>query len=205
MHTLSREEYNEKRKATMEEKKREIIDIAQELFLEKGLDNVTMSHIMKASDTSRATMYRYFDSIHPIVFEVQYRMMKEIFRDLGEADFSGLTAMECGYTGMNILVDHFCEHIDAYNYISMFDHFYAASYPDEKMSNEYASFLMHLFGDAASIDDKWQDHGEMLTYANVIFSYLQKIAHRKKNKIENIDFSRELASIRQLIAKVYRG
>ena len=201
--TLSREEYNEQRKQNVEDKKLQIIDAAQKLFLTKGLDSVTMGDIMAATNTSRASMYRYFPSIHPIAFEVQYRMLKEIFGDLKRARFDTQKPKEQVKEGLITLVDNFHQHIEAYNYISMFDYFYAESYPDEKLSSDYLSFLGHLMFDEEPEHEEIGEYSDLVVTADVIFSYLQKIAHEQSKKPQATGYTHDLLLIRQMIDRIF--
>ena len=201
--SLSREEYNEQRKQDFEDKKLEIIDAAQRMFFEQGLGIVTMSQIMTETNTSRATMYRYFPSIHPIVFEVQYRMMHEIFDDLKGFDLKG-TPSENVYKCVNIMVENFHKHIEAYNFNAMFIHFYGDSYPDEQLSNDYQYFLAQLFFGELPKEEQMEKYRALLTSADVIFTYLQKLAYRERNRTEKANYAFDLDVVRQLIGKMFK-
>lgn len=201
--SLSREEYNEQRKQDVEDKKLEIIDAAQRMFFEQGLGIVTMSQIMTETNTSRATMYRYFPSIHPIVFEVQYRMMHEIFDDLKGLDLKG-TPSENVYKCVNIMVENFHKHIEAYNFNAMFIHFYGDSYPDEQLSNDYQYFLAQLFFGELPKEEQMEKYRALLTSADVIFTYLQKLAYRERNRTEKANYAFDLDVVRQLIGKMFK-
>jgi len=202
--TRSRKEYNEQRKQDVEEKKLEIIDAAQKMFLAEGLGNVTMGQIMKKMQISRATMYRYFPNIHPIVFEVQYRMMNEIFSDWKNAQIIGLEPNEVVHKIVNILIDNFHKHVDAYNYISMFSHFYADVYPDEMLSDNYMYYLEQLFfGETPDKKDVIAKYRDLIASADVIFSYLQKLAHRKITQSDDSGFIYELGIVKTMTDKIF--
>ena len=204
--TRSRKEYNAQRKQGVEDKKLEIIDAAQKLILADGLGNVTMGQIMKETQTSRATMYRYFPSIHPIVFEIQYRMMNEIFGDWKNAELESLMPNVIVYKIVNILIDNFHKHVDAYNYISMFSHFYADVYPDETLSNNYMYYLERLFfGETPSKKETIEKYLDLITSAEVIFSYLQNLAHRKITQSDSSGYTYELSILKTMTDKVFLG
>ncbi len=201
--TRSRKEYNEQRKQDVEDKKIEIIDAAQELILADGLGNVTMGLIMKETKTSRATMYRYFPSIHPIVFEIQYRMMNEIFGDLKRVDLRDLGPNKVVHKIVNLLIDNFHKHVDAYNYISMFIHFYADAYPDEMLTNNYMFYLEHLFFGEEPDRKTMEKYQDLITSADVIFSYLQKLAHRKITQANDTGYKYELGIVKDMADKIF--
>jgi len=66
------EEYKQKRK-------REIVEMAREVFIEKGFVRTTMQDIMEKAGISRGAMYSYFDNIEDVFLAVlQYDDQKDI-------------------------------------------------------------------------------------------------------------------------------
>lgn len=189
----------------MEERKKEVIDTAKKLFLEKGLNNVTMNDIMNEAGLSKATMYRYYDSIHPIAFEVEYEMLQEIFSDLKLIDIANRNGGEVIKEILLTMVDKFTQHIKAYRYISMFDSLYSDQYPNDDLSQEYDKVIQSII-DANTSGERVKDQfNEALTYVSVIFAYLQKLAHRKEiiDKGE-IDVIERLNIVRKMIHKLLK-
>lgn len=58
--------------------KRNLIDVAQQLFAKKGVENTTMNDIAEASQRGRRTLYMYFSS------------KQEIYKAVIESEFAGL-------------------------------------------------------------------------------------------------------------------
>lgn len=205
MAETKREKYLEQRKLLMEERKKEVIDTAKKLFLEKGLNNVTMNDIMNEAGLSKATMYRYYDSIHPIAFEVEYEMMQEIFSDLKLIDITNRNGGEAIKEILLTMVDRFIYHIKAYRYISMFDFLYADQYPNDNLSQEYNKVIQSIIDANMSGERVKEQYAEALTYVSVIFAYLQKLAHRKEiiDKGE-IDVIERLNIVRKMIHKLLK-
>lgn len=205
MAETKREKYLEQRKLLMEERKKEVIDTAKKLFLEKGLNNVTMNDIMNESGLSKATMYRYYDSIHPIAFEVEYEMMQEIFSDLKLIDITNRNGGETIKEILLTMVDRFIYHIKGYRYISMFDFLYADQYPNDNLSQEYNKVIQSIIDSNMSGERVKEQYSEALTYVSVIFAYLQKLAHRKEiiDKGE-IDVIERLNIVRKMIHKLLK-
>jgi len=205
MAETKREKYLEQRKLLMEERKKEVIDTAKKLFLEKGLNNVTMNDIMNEAGLSKATMYRYYDSIHPIAFEVEYEMMQEIFSDLKLIDITNHNGGEAIKEILLTMVDRFIYHIKAYRYISMFDFLYADQYPNDNLSQEYNKVIQSIIDSNMSGERVKEQYSEALTYVSVIFAYLQKLAHRKEiiDKGE-IDVIERLNIVRKMIHKLLK-
>lgn len=205
MAETKREKYLEQRKLLMEERKKEVIDTAKKLFLEKGLNNVTMNDIMNEAGLSKATMYRYYDSIHPIAFEVEYEMMQEIFSDLKLIDITNRNGGETIKEILLTMVDRFIYHIKAYRYISMFDFLYSDQYPNDNLSQEYNKVIQSIIDANMSGERGKEQYAEALTYVSVIFAYLQKLAHRKEiiDKGE-IDVIERLNIVRKMIHKLLK-
>ncbi|HCL03583.1 MAG TPA: hypothetical protein DHW61_14445 [Lachnoclostridium phytofermentans] len=203
MAETKKEKYLEQRKLLMEERKKEVIETAKKLFLEKGLNNVTMNDIMNEAGLSKATMYRYYDSIHPIAFEVEYEMLQEIFSDLKLIDMTNRNGGEAIKEILLNMVDRFIPHIKAYRYISMFDFLYSDKYPNDNLSQEYNKVIQSIIDANMSGEKVKEQFDEALTYVSVIFAYLQKLAHRKEiiDKGE-IDVTERLDIVRRMIHKL---
>jgi AcrR family transcriptional regulator len=203
MAETKKEKYLEQRKLLMEERKKEVIDTAKKLFLEKGLNNVTMNDIMNEAGLSRATMYRYYDSIHPIAFEVEYEMLQEIFSDLKLIDMTNRDGGEAIKEILLTMVDRFIPHIKAYRYISMFDFLYSDKYPNDNLTQEYNKVIQSIIDANMSGEKVKEQFDGALTYVSVIFAYLQKLAHRKEiiDKGE-IDVTLRLDIVRGMIYKL---
>lgn len=55
-----------------------ILDAAEAVFLEKGLESVKMSDIAAATGISRVSLYCYIPDRDPIAFEIAARMLKKL-------------------------------------------------------------------------------------------------------------------------------
>lgn len=204
--TISKKEkYHEQRKQLVEDRKKEVIEVAKKLFLENGLNNVTMNDLMKEAGLSKATMYRYYDSIHPIAFEVEYEMIQEIFNDLNTINLASLTGSEAMKQALLTMVDRFIDHIKAYRYISMFDYLYAQEYPDDNLSQEYNRVLRTIINANMGGEKAVEQYNEVLTYVGIIFAYLQKLAHRKEIMDKgDIDVAERLDIVRKMIQQLFK-
>lgn len=205
MTETKKEKYLEQRKLLMEERKKEVKDTAKKLFLEKGLNNVTMNDIMNEAGLSKATMYRYYDNIHPIAFEVEYEMLQEIFSDLNIIDITNHNGGEVIKEILLTMADRFIYHIKAYRYISMFDFLYSDQYPNDNLSQEYNKVIQSIIDANMSGERVKEQFDEALIYVSVIFAYLQKLAHRKEiiDKGE-IDVIERLNIVRRMIHKLLK-
>jgi AcrR family transcriptional regulator len=67
-----------------EERRLEIIDIAEELFSEKGYDETAVSDIVKRADVAQGTFYYYFGSKAEVLDAIIDRILDEIGRKTRE-------------------------------------------------------------------------------------------------------------------------
>lgn len=205
MAKTKQEKYQEQRKQLMEERKKAVIDSAKELFLEKGLNNVTMNDIMNETGLSKATMYRYYDSIDPIAFEVEYAMLQEIFSDLKLVELTNKSGGEAIKEILLTMVDRFIYHMKAYRYISMFDFLYSDQYPNDNLSQEYNKVIQSIINENMSGERVKEEYAEALIHVSVIFAYLQKLAHRKEIIDKGgIDVNERLNVVRRMIHKLFQ-
>ena len=62
---------------TAEERKNEILDVAEELFAEKGYDNASTNDIIARIGIARGTLYHHFGSKEEILDAIVDRMTRE--------------------------------------------------------------------------------------------------------------------------------
>ena len=63
---------------TAEERKNEILDVAEELFAEKGYDNASTNDIIARIGIARGTLYHHFSSKEEILDAIVDRMTMKI-------------------------------------------------------------------------------------------------------------------------------
>lgn len=69
---------NQSRPGTGEDRRRDILERAKELFLRQDMTSVSMSDIARECGISRQTLYKYYDSIDAIIFEIQSSIIHHI-------------------------------------------------------------------------------------------------------------------------------
>lgn len=74
----------ERRNREKEQRKKNIIHVAEELILEKGLDAITMDDIAERSELSKGTLYLYFRSKNDLVYAINSRGFSIIIEKLSE-------------------------------------------------------------------------------------------------------------------------
>lgn len=107
-----------------DERDRKVVACAAELFLERGLEDVTMVDIAKAANVGVATVYRHFSTKSRIAVEaatVLWERFNERILELVESDqFLALNGLE----RLRMLLDGYCEAYDSQTgFVSFLDEF----------------------------------------------------------------------------------
>ncbi len=122
-------------------RRQQILEVAREIFLEKDISQITMVDIAAKAGISRVTMYKYFNSIHEIVFEIQIKIMKEIshyFQVDGESGKTGADKLGIMLNGWLLLYHEQPDHL---RFIGLFDHYYRNSFPSEELRKRYKNSM----------------------------------------------------------------
>jgi AcrR family transcriptional regulator len=78
-----------------EERRNELIDTAEALFIEKGYDNTTVEEIVKKTEVAKGTFYHYFKSKNEILDAMLNRYTEEINESMSNiASKEGINAVE---------------------------------------------------------------------------------------------------------------
>lgn len=164
----------------VDDQRTNILDAAEKLFLEKGLENTNMKDIAEAAGISRVSVYRYFPDLHPIAFEIAVRMMKEISLSVNPG--KGNSILDLYRKSMLTAIDKFYELQDAFRFVGMFDHLYSASYPNEELATWYKEQLNELpLGlSMEAVQSGMSDITleQIVMIGNSVMSFLQKMAVR---------------------------
>ncbi len=172
-------------KTQLDAQRAHILDTAEQLFLEKGLDHTTMTDLATQAGITRMSLYRYFPDRDPIAFEIAIRMLKKIGSlhqpvDPGDVlDESTLLAYI--KTNMRTMIHNFYPLRDAYRYIGMFDHLYGDHYPTEVLAKWYKEHMLELdfIGLKARLFlGELRYSQQLVIMLNTIMSFLEKMAAR---------------------------
>lgn len=166
-------------KHQMDWRKDSILDAAETLFLQKGLENTSMVDIANHAGITKVTLYRYFPDRHPIAFEIAIRMLRRIF-STSQSEGQALTIENLRQYVM-AMIENFDHIKDAYRYIGMFDHTYGDRYPSTDLADWYKSEMSaigwgeHFFEDP---EDVFPLRKQMIMLLNTTMSFLEKMAAR---------------------------
>jgi len=155
-----------------------ILDTAEKLFLEKGLENVTLSEIAAQAGITRVSLYRYFADRDPIAFEIAARMLHEISQAAGQTEPAIKRLSESDL--MLAMIDHFDELRDAYRYLGMFNHLYGDHYPNETLANWFKEQIYSFVPSRNELrhPERKEQRAQVIVLLNTIASFLEQMANR---------------------------
>ncbi|MCB9421730.1 MAG: TetR/AcrR family transcriptional regulator [Ardenticatenaceae bacterium] len=182
----------------VDDQRANILDAAEKLFLEKGLEQTSMSDIAAEADLSRVSLYRYFPDLHPIAFEIAARMLQQIYGSItaGEANFDLALARKM----MIAAINQFYELRDAYRFLGMFDQLYGAGYPTEELAAWYKEQvgvgMLNIQNGATDIAPE-----QIAMIGNCVMSFLQKLAARGDLMAEEqgVSLNTQLALLKDMV------
>ena len=164
---------------TAEERKNEILDVAEELFAEKGYDNASTNDIIARIGIARGTLYHHFSSKEEILDAIVDRMTREgigcarsIVKDRSRPILERLTAvlgcLQAKSSGKEEVMDQMHKPQNALLHQKMQEHLISGVVPlisqliiegnesgifDTKYPSEAAEMIM-IYGNIAFDDNK---------------------------------------------------
>ncbi len=120
-------------KHQVEEQRASILDAAEKLFLQDGLENTTMVDIARQAGITKVTLYRYFANRDEIALAIHVRMLGRIASQLEQDEGAELT-LEGQRRRAQAMIRSFGELRDAFRYVGMFDKIYLDDAPDAALT-----------------------------------------------------------------------
>jgi AcrR family transcriptional regulator len=113
--------------------RRRILEAAEELFDQQGIDQVTMAEIIAASGLRASTIYQYFSSKDDIVWAI----LEEVLADLAEhakaATSGAKTALDKITALLDLMADDLTRNRAKVRFLAQFDAMYARHWPAERL------------------------------------------------------------------------
>ncbi len=210
----NQERYQEERKQLAEQRKLAVLHTAKQLFLEKGITKVSMNDIMTHAKVSRGTLYSYFSNITEIIFAIESLITKDMFT--GARIIENQSFYDSVQNSLFHYIDHFYEYEETLRFMGMFDHIYRDHNSNAKQNDqaqpEYITYH-------AMISQTWQnwirdnndtshkERSRLLALANMVMSYLQKLASRgsllEKNQLISVD--NQLEQLKHIVSLCIKG
>lgn len=107
------------REREKEQRRNDILDVAENLFFSKGYDNVSMSGIAKKVGLGKATLYIYFDNKEELFFAVVLRGVKilsTMIKEEVEKVDTGLEKLVAFKKAYGEFIKNYLDYFKAYNY-----------------------------------------------------------------------------------------
>ncbi len=112
----------ERKQREKDQRVREILTAARELFMSKGYENTTMLNIAEQAELSRRTLYHYFTSkeeISYIIMLESYAKLKEMFRESFDSKHAtGLKKLE---VIQNTFLEYYKDHFNQFVFTLLLD------------------------------------------------------------------------------------
>lgn len=121
------------------DRRSQIIDAAEALFLERGIGDTTVSDIAQRIGVTRATFYRYFEGRDELAFEVSERMIQRLAASAWQAVPAGAGAVEAAKASLAALVTRFEHNRDAHNYLTVLDSYRPFRDISEELTRRHTS------------------------------------------------------------------
>lgn len=171
-------------KHQVEEQRTTILDTAERLFLQNGLEKTTMVEIAAAAGITKVTLYRYFPNRDMIALEIQVRMMNKIASSVDPSvidSSDSATALTSVKKLAQSMICNFATLREAYRYMGMFDQLYLDNPTDAALGQWTKNQLLALpwkGAKPASISAS-QVHGDRfgMVLSTVVW-FLEKLALR---------------------------
>ena len=132
-----------------EQRRNDILDVAENLFFSKGYDNVSMSGIAKEAGLGKATLYIYFDNKEELFFAVVLRGVKilnTMIKEKVEKEDTGLEKLLAFKEAYDEFIKTHSDYFKAYNYLQSgrFDLTNVGSNSCSEISKQNMSYSIHL-------------------------------------------------------------
>jgi AcrR family transcriptional regulator len=116
-----------------ERQRRRILESAERLFDEFGIDRVTMSEITSASGVRTSTVYQYFSGKDDIVWAILEKMLTDSASRAKAAMDGAKTALQKITALLEVMGDDLTAHTAQVRFLAQFDAMYARDWPAERL------------------------------------------------------------------------
>jgi AcrR family transcriptional regulator len=166
-------------KHQVDEQRANILDAAEKLFLQNGLENTKMVDIAAQTGITKVTLYRYFPNRDVIALEIHTRMMHKIASLLGSRELE--PTLENLKILTQAMIRNFDALRDAYRYMGMFDKLYLDNPPDAALTQWTKHQLIAVAGiEITSLDlaREYPQGNRFIMVMSTVIWFLEKLALR---------------------------
>jgi AcrR family transcriptional regulator len=119
--------------AHRERQRRRILEAAEKLFDEHGIDRVTMAEITLAGGVRASTLYQYFSSKDDIVWAILSDELKDVTQRIEAKLEIATTGLSKITTLLDFMADELSNNPAKVRFMAQFDAMYARHWPAERM------------------------------------------------------------------------
>jgi len=120
-------------RAHRERQRRRILDAAERLFDEHGIDRVTMAEIISTSGLRASTMYQYFSNKDDIVWAILGEVLADLAAEAKESIGTARTALDKITALLQLIADRLANDQAQVRFMAQFDAMYARDWPAERL------------------------------------------------------------------------
>ncbi|MFV0379839.1 MAG: TetR/AcrR family transcriptional regulator [Anaerorhabdus sp.] len=175
---------------TKSKRKKDIIEAAKELFINKGLYLTTMSDIAQEIGITRRTLYRYFKTKEELAFEIEillfsdlYNFQNKIYQNLNGTGIEKLEVF------LEEMLNYVKKNSNIIKFSGVFDYYFKKEYPNQIQTQRFLSMISSNDYLLEKIIEDGINDGSMrsdldckltgLTISNVLLSLSQRILMRE--------------------------
>jgi AcrR family transcriptional regulator len=119
--------------AHRERQRKRILDAAEKLFVERGIDRVTMAELTAASGLQPSTMYQYFSKKDDIVWAIVGNIMRKVSARSHEADATAMSALDKIIAFLEYMAEELANQRAQVRFMAQFDAMYSHDWPVERL------------------------------------------------------------------------
>ena len=156
-----------------------ILDAAEKLFLQNGLENTKIIDIAAEAGITKMSLYRYFPNRDVIALEIQARMLNKISSLVAPDDL--VVSMEEAKKLAVEMIRNFSALRDAYRFMGMFDRLYLDNPSESDRSQKTKSWLSTLHWNDTGLGDISLDSmqgSRFIMVLSTVIWFLEKLALR---------------------------
>lgn len=130
------------RERLSEYKRRRILTVARQYFLETGIKNAEMKELAERVGIGRSTLYRYFSEKEDIALILTGELLTELFEQSIPPE--GLNGYDSIYWHIMKYQQILFEHPEYIRFFVEFDYVFTGEYPDTKEAEKYVASLRRM-------------------------------------------------------------
>jgi AcrR family transcriptional regulator len=119
--------------AHRERQRKRILDAAEKLFIERGIDRVSMAELTAASGLQPSTMYQYFSNKDNIVWAIVGNIMARVNARSMEAEASAQSALDKVKALLEYMAEELSNQRPHVCFMAQFDAMYARDWPVDRL------------------------------------------------------------------------